>query len=171
MSDKVDLHALEVLFEQMPPEFAASVLYKAFTHCTADAYAAAIRSAPIMLKQLGDLDQEITKVRCRNGWLLGKLSTECDRVTKLEQSMEEIIDCFKVDAVRKSSWGLQASKASGIARAALPDTETASSTEPEPHPDDLPVNSMGTCLRCGYSGPGPGHSCTNPPARKEESSS
>ncbi len=38
----------------------------------------------------------------------------------------------------------------------------------EPHPDDLPVNSVGTCSRCGYYGPGPWHPCTNPPKRDKE---
>lgn len=26
-------------------------------------------------------------------------------------------------------------------------------------PQNMPVNSIGTCARCGYHGPGPGHDC------------
>jgi hypothetical protein len=34
-----------------------------------------------------------------------------------------------------------------------------SPTSPETQPDDLPVDSMGTCEICGYHGPGPAHDC------------
>jgi hypothetical protein len=35
-------------------------------------------------------------------------------------------------------------------------------------PEDLKVNSIGTCTRCGYHGPGPAHDCKSPQAGIEK---